>query len=218
MQCSRKNRHSIEMRVSLARCKNLIQFRVEFFVIFTQRWYFFPSPHNFDVYWILSRQYRFNGSAEMWNDSKRQNSDKIPWIICFVCWAMAVFEMRSAKSSAIDENAFDVPFWFAMKSINFKCLTTAISVDWWNECRVRRKKGANALCWKPKQPNHRSKNHVWSMKTAHQPRWRIMPQHNNNKNTSRVDDNDASIPICNSRHEWNKNSGRYSFIHVHFWR
>lgn len=60
-------------------------------------WIFFLQLHtttffylrNFDVYYILLRQYRFNGSTKMWKcDAKRQNSDKIRWIICFVCWEM----------------------------------------------------------------------------------------------------------------------------------
>lgn len=61
------------------------------------------------------------------------------YVLCVEQWLF--LKMRSGKSSGIDENAFDVPFRFAMKSINFKCLTTAISVDWWNKCRVHRKKG-----------------------------------------------------------------------------
>lgn len=103
-----------------------------------------------------------NCSAKIWKKTvKRQNNDKILWIICGVLKQYA----QQQKVRYRCENAFDVPFRFAMKSINFKCLTTAISVDWWSERTGE--KGSNALCWKPKHQIINGKNHVWSMKTAH---------------------------------------------------
>lgn len=111
-----------------------------------------------------------------------------------------------------------------MKSINFKCLTTAISVDGWE--RVEEKqlwRGANALCWKPK-------HQIIQVKKTAFDRWKElitapmrsqMPQ-----NASRVDDNNTihRLLICNNntrerKKKWNRkeNCSRYSFYPWTFW-
>lgn len=124
------------------------------------------------------------------------------------------------------ENAFDVPyfiFWLVrnaswMKSINFKCLTTAISVDCWRELRqctlLRRKKKKGrthyVLETKPHQIiEAKTTFDRWNqLITAIQ--WRAKCH-----KTSRVDDNnDASkSAICTNRREWIEMKNCYSFIY-----
>lgn len=109
-----------------------------------------------------------------------------------------------------------------MKSINFKCLTTAISVDCWRELRQcitlvrRKKKGSNALCvGNQAAPNHRSKNHVWSMKTAHNshPMKSKMPQNLACRWQQRC------IKIgCMQQPPWMNRNEKLLFFHLRRWK
>lgn len=120
-----------------------------------------------DITFFHANMNSLTAVRKMWKDVERQNSDKILWIICCVeQWFMKKMEILKTvlwQKRYWCENAFDVPyfiFWLVrnaswMKSINFKCLTTAISVDCWRELRqctlLRRKKKRveRIMCWKP---------------------------------------------------------------------
>lgn len=141
-----------------------------------------------------------NSSAKIWKKTvKRQNSDKILWIICGVLKQSA----QQQKVRYWCENAFDVPFRFAMKSTNFKCLTTAISVDWWSE---RGKKGRTHYVGNRNTKSSTAKTTFDRWKqliTA--PMKNELPQRKTiTKRTLRVDDNnDASIhQYASKQHEW----------------